>query len=300
MSKSGVVRLLFCFVLIGFVLAGVAGDIALAAQEGNGLSLSPSVAQQVGEDKIELYAAYPAFQDISGETFQFEVELIYEGTQTRTFELSATPIPHWLVSIRSIFQEIELPEIRLEPGAEPSQAVRVILQPVPGEYPEPGEYKTTLTATSGGVEDSIELKAVVADLYRFAFFTESGRLSAEITAGEENHIAASVMNTGTATIDRIDIVGGKPEHWTLEFVPDEIENLEPGFAQEIDVIIIPTQETIAGDYLLNMRAVSTRHRAEFDLRTTVLTPTTWAWVAVVIVLLVIGGVAVMFRRLGRR
>ena len=109
MSRSGVVRLLICLTLIGFVLAGVVGDMALAAQESSQLSVSPSVDQQVdGEDRIELYTAYPAFQDISGETFQFEVELIYEGTQTRTFELSATPIPHWLVSIRSIFHTIFL------------------------------------------------------------------------------------------------------------------------------------------------------------------------------------------------
>jgi len=289
-----------CLALLGVVFGGLAGDMAHASQGDSGSSVLLNQQQVEGGDKIELYTAYPAFKDISGEIFTFEVDLIYEGSETRTFELSVTKIPNWIVQIRSIFQEIELPEIRLEPGKEPSEAVRVIVAPIPGELPEPGEYKTTLTAVSGNIRDSIELKAVVADLHRFAFFTESGRLSAEVTAGKENHLAASVMNTGTTIIDKITIVGGKPEYWTLEFNPDKIENLEPGFAQDVDIVIIPTKETIAGDYMLNMRAVSTRYRAEFDLRATVLTPTVWGWVGVLIVLAVIAGVAVMFRRLGRR
>lgn len=302
MSKARVVRVFTRLSLLCIILGGlVIGPVALAAQDDNKLLLSPLNQQQppVGEG-IELYTAYPALSDISGEIFTFEIDLIYEGTETRTFDLSATKIPHWIVSIRSIFQEIELPAIRLEPGKEPSEAVRVILWPIPGEFPEPGEYTTTLVASSDNIKGSIELTANVTDLHRFAFFTESVRLSAEATAGRENHIAASVMNTGTAIIERIDIVGGRPEYWTLEFYPDKIENLEPGFAQEVDILIIPTKETIAGDYMLNMRAVSDRYRAEFDFRVTVLTPTIWGWVGVLIVLAVIAGVAVMFRRLGRR
>jgi len=301
MSKLTAVRLFICLTLIGFVFAGVVEDTALAAQESDQLSLLPSSSQPAdGEGGLELYAAYPALKDISGNTFTFQVDLIYKGEGTRTFELSATPIPHWVVSIKSVFQEIELPEISLEPGKDPPESVRVVLEPIPGELPDPGEYKTTLTAASGDIKDSIELKAVVADKYRFAFFTESGKLSAEITAGKENHIATSVMNTGTATIDKITITGGKPEYWNLKFVPDKIENLEPGFAQEVDIVITPTKEAPAGDYMLKMRAVCNQYRVDLDLRVTVLTPTTWAWVAVVIVLVVIGGVAVVFRRLGRR
>ncbi len=300
MSKVSVTRILVCLALLGFVLVGVIGDAVLAAQNDNRSPVLPLSQQADGQGEIELYTAYPALKDISGEIFTFEVELIYEGTETRTFELSATAIPHWVISIRSVYTEIELPEIRLEPGKEPTEAIRVILIPIPGEFPEPGEYKTTLEAVSGNIRDSIELKAVVSALYRFAFFTESGRLSTEVTAGKENHVAATVLNTGTATIDKITVVGGRPEYWTLVFSPEKIENLEPGFAQEVDILIIPTRETIAGDYLLNMRAVSTRYRVEFDLRVTVLTPAIWAWVWVVVILVVIGGVAVMFRRLGRR
>ncbi len=294
---KNVVRFCLCLALVSFIFSGA---IAEAAGDIESKASPPRSQQMGGEGKIELYTAYPAIKDVSGETFIFEVDLLYEGNETRTFELSATPIPHWIISIQSIYREVELTEIRLEPGKEPPETIRVILQPLPGEYPEPGEYKTTVSAVSGDLEGSIELKAVVADLYRFAFFTESGRLNTEVTAGQENHIAATVMNTGTATIDKITIVGGKPEYWKLEFKPDEIENLEPGYAQEVDIIIVPTKETIPGDYMLNMRAVSDRYRAQFDLRVTVLTPTTWASVAVVIVLAVIAGVAVMFWRLGRR
>ena len=83
--------------------------------------------------------------------------------------------------------------------------------------------------------------------------------------------------------------------------PDEVESLEAGMAQEVDVIIEPPSKTIAGDYMITMIAISKDlPRREINLRVTVLTPTIWGWVAVLIVLAVIAGLGIIFRRLGRR
>jgi len=69
----------------------------------------------------------------------------------------------------------------------------------------------------------------------------------------------------------------------------------------IDAVIKPPRETIAGDYVVTMIANSSGlANREFELRVTVLTPTVLGWVGIVIVLVVIAGLAVLFRRLGRR
>lgn len=302
MSKSKAVGVFTCLALLGAVFGSLIGaEVVLAVEDDNGSAVLPLQKQQppAGE-RLEFYTPYTILNDISGKSFRYEIELRYEGTETKTFNLSVTQLPRWTVSIRPIIKRIDITQIRLQPGKKPPYAVRVILEPIKGELPEPGEYLITLTASSGNVKASIELKAVVTDLYRFAFSTESGRLNADIAAGKENHIAASVKNTGTATIDKIAVVAGAPEYWVVKFKPEKIENLEPGSTQEVDIIVIPTKETIAGDYILDVGAISSRYGATFDLRATVLTPALWRWVGALVVLAVIAGVTVMYMRLRSR
>ena len=183
------------------------------------------------------------------------------------------------------------------------ETIRVQFAPFAGELPEPGEYVATLEASSGDIKESIKLKAVVTALYRFAFYTASGRLNTEVDAGEDNHLSVVVANTGTAAIEKLSFISSKPSGWNVTFNPDKIDSMEPGMAQEVDVVIKPPSKTIAGDYMVTMKAVSGDFLVaprEFELRVTALTPTIWGWVGVLVVLVVIAGLAVMFRQLGRR
>ena len=175
------------------------------------------------------------------------------------------------------------------------------MAPVEGTEPEPGDYVVTVEVSSGDIKKTIELKAVVTALYRLAFYTASGRLNTEVTAGEENHLSLMLLNTGTAAIEKISFTSSKPSGWSITFNPEEVESLEPGLAQEVDAVITPPRKTIAGDYSVTIRAIGKDlPRREIELRVTVLTPTVWGWVGILIVLAVIAGLGVMFRRLGRR
>jgi len=79
-----------------------------------------------------------------------------------------------------------------------------------------------------------------------------------------------------------------------------VENLAPGLAQDVDVVIEPPEKTIAGDYSITIRADSEETSDSLEFRVTVETPTIWGWVGIAIVLVVIAGLAVLFRQLGRR
>ena len=188
----------------------------------------------------------------------------------------------------------------MESGKAYPETIKVRFGPVSEELPEPGDYVVTLEASSGDIKETIELKAIVTALYRFAFYTAAGRLNTEVTAGEENHLSIVVFNTGTAVIDKIDLLSSKPSGWSITYNPDKVESLEPGLAQDVDIVINPPRKTIAGDYAVTLRAISKEHRSEMELRVTVLTPTIWGWVGIFIVVVVIAGLAVMFRQLGRR
>ena len=69
----------------------------------------------------------------------------------------------------------------------------------------------------------------------------------------------------------------------------------------VPFIIKPPTETIAGDYVVSVRASGKQTSAnEIDIRVTVESPTIWGWVGVGIILVVIAGLAVIFMRLSRR
>ncbi len=308
MNKSGIARIvgyLLCFVLIFTVLAGLVGErTVLATQEGasGSILLPPAQEEPPAEEKLELGSTFPVQSDVAGESYDFDVAFKWTGSEFRTFELNATGPPKWRISLTGGPSGKELQAIGLDPEARFPETLRIGFAPLAGEFPEPGEYVVTLTASSGDITETIELKAVVTALYRYAFYTGSGRLNTKVTAGKENRFSVMIANTGTEVIEKIELLSEKPSKWSIEFEPtDEINNLEPGMAQELYAVIKPPREAIAGDYMVTMQATSPglRKRA-MDIRVTVLTPTVLGWIGIIIVLVVIAGLAYLFRRLGRR
>lgn len=269
------------------MLLGVVGERNAIAQES---------------DLLELGSRFPVQSDVAGESFEFEVFFKWHGDEVTTFQLNASGPPKWTISITGGPSGKELQAIGLEPEARFPETIKINFAPLAGEFPEPGEYAVTLTASSGDITESIELKAIVTALYRYALYTGSGRLSTKVTAGQENRFSVMIANTGTEPIETIELVSSKPSKWTIEFEPtDEINNLAPGMAQELFAVINPPREAIAGDYMVTMQATSPGlARRDMDIRITVVTPTVLGWIGIIIVLLVIAGVAILFRRLGRR
>ena len=292
MSRSRAVHWFVCFVLLFGVVAGLVGNqVLVAAQQDNE---EPPL-----EEKIELDCKYPVLRGESGEGFEFEVKLNYQGNEVRRFELATTAPLSWRAQIMTGYDGKEVTTVELEPGTYP-ETLKVRLSPASREALEPGEYVVTLEVSSGSIKDAIELKAVVTAKYEMLLSTETGRLNTEVTAGKDNHVSILIVNTGTAAIDNISFSSSKPGGWNITFNPAKVESLEPGLIQEVDVVINPPEKTIAGDYAVTLRAESKRLYEKLEFRVTVLTPTIWGWVGILIVVIVIAGLGVLFWQLGRR
>ena len=304
MSKSRAVGYLLCFVLIFGVLGGLGVDsVALAAKESsNSPFLLPPNQEEAPkiESKIELSSPFPTLKATSGNEYEFEVEFTYIGDEDRTFDLTVDTPLNWISLMKPRYEETQISAIRLKGFQTVPEKIKLIVVPLPWDLPEPGEYTVTLTATSGEITGSIDLKAIVTALYKLELYTETGRLNTKATAGEENHVAFKLRNSGSAPIDKVTLSSSKPEGWTITFNPEKVENLEADFAQDLDVVIEPPDKAIAGDYAITLKADSKEIRDDLELRVTVLTPTIWGWVGIGIVLLVIAGLAILFRQLGRR
>ena len=305
MNWSRALHYFICLILFFSVLGGLGGDrVVLAIQESGNDSFLSSLNQEepLPEEKLELVCKYPTFEGKSGDSFEFEVGLKWLGGKPRTFDLAITEVPpRWSAAIVAGYPEKTIFGIGLEPEMQWPEIIRVKFAPVVGELPEPGEYLTILEASSDNIKETIKLKAVVTAKYGLDLYTGTGRLNTEADAGEDNHFSILLANSGSAAIENITFSSSKPEGWSVTFTPDKVESLDTGLTQEVDVVINPPRKTIAGDYMVTLRAESKEFSPDpLQLRVTVLTPTIWGWVGVLIVLAVIAGVGVVFWRLGRR
>ena len=304
MSRLRAVRYLLCFVLLCVMLGGLAGGQVLAVT-GNSDSASalPPSQEEPFKDVVELRSDFPVVSGESGDAIEFEVEVRWMGDERRVFDLAATPPSGWKADIFSgygKYPEVKIAAMVLEPRKFFGNKIKIKVEPLPGNFPEPADYPVMFEVSSEDIRGTVEFTAKVTAKYEFEMRTPTLQLNTEVTAGKDNPLTVLLVNSGSDPIENLSLASTKPEGWDITYEPDKIESLAPGTTQELNVIITPPKETIAGDWSVTLRANSEQASDSLDLRVTVLTPTIWGWVGILIVVLVIAGVGVVFWRLGRR
>jgi len=286
------VRLVCSFILLVGLLAACLPGMALA-QDGE----EPKI-----EEKITITPTYPAVESIAGGDFEFMIELSYVGMEDKVFDLRAIPPKGWEAYMTPRYEkERKISSINLKPTLAGKEDVRVVATAPFWPLPDPGEYKITIEAISETISASVELTAEVTAKYLLATVSESQRYDTTVIAGKDNIFPISVGNIGTDAIDDVKFTPRKPEAWIIEFDPDKIEVLEAFDEQTVNINIKPPAKTVAGDYMVYVRASGKQATAdEMGIRVTVETPTIWGWVGVAIILIVVIGVIVIFMRFSRR
>lgn len=281
--------------LLLVLVVGLVGAQAVWAQEPvKPKPLTPS---------LELESKFPVLSGEATDTFQGEVEIKYSGEVRKRFDLTFTTPKDWIAQAVSSYPEKQIAAVELGPAAEypVTEKITVKFAPIYLEAAEPGEHKITLEVKSGELKKSIDLTAKITAKYKMSITTETGKLNTEATAGKESTFTIKVENEGTVPLDDITFSASKPEGWTISFKPEKVDTIEPFLDKPVDVIIkAPSGKTIAGDYMITINAESKKAKADAQIRVTVLTPSIWGWVGIIIVLVVIAALAVIFRQLGRR
>lgn len=265
----------------------------------------PAQKSPTGE-QLNMTCKYPVLSSYAGSYFSYSIDLEYTGgKEPRLFNLHAEVPSGFSYSIYPGYETTEIAAIRIDPTRGYPETIKVTVRPYVWLTPEPGEYTIKVYASSGDLRSSIELKAIVTAKYDMKIEPGGGRYNTEATAGDDNYFAITVINIGTAPLEKITFsssISGSPSGWRVTFNPDKIDNLAVGDRREVQVNIKPARKTIAGDYMVNISADTEAKNAfaSASIRVTVLVPTVWGWVGVGIIVLVIAGLAVLFMRLGRR
>jgi uncharacterized membrane protein len=267
-----------------------------------------TVKEVVREETIEIRAVHPKIEAIAGADFDFGIEFKYAGAQllesTRSFDLVTKAPPGWEVYMTPQYEKDKrISAIDLKSsGFTYGDQIRLVATAPFWPLPKPGEYKITVEADSGDLKSSVlELGAVITASYQLLLAPAGERYDTTTTAGKDGYFSLKVGNLGTAPIDKVNFSSEKPEGWTIEFKPDKVESLEALTTQTVDITIKTTPETIAGDYMISIRASGAQATSDkLDIRVTVKTPTVWGWVGVFIIAMVVIGLVFTFMRFSRR
>ncbi len=286
-----------------FVTIWAEGDQASTEK----IEIRVTLKRQETTELIEVRPIHPTVEAIAGSDFVFEIEFKYVAEnilgEPKNFDLITKAPQGWEVYFTPQFEKDKhISAIALKPGSVAfSEKTRMVAEAPFWPLPEPGDYKITLDVVSGELKDSIELTAVITASYNLLLAPAGERYDTKAKAGRDNYFSLQVGNLGTAPIDKITFSPDSPEGWSIKFSPEQVDSLEAFGTQVVEMNIKPPPETIAGDYMIGVRASGVQRTSEkINIRVTVETPTVWGWIGVIIIAVVIMGLVVIFMRFSRR
>lgn len=226
--------------------------------------------------------------------FTYTATLRNRTASQKTYALNSKAGEGWGVIFKSGTDSIS--SIALEPN----ESKDITIEVTPPENIEEGSYKIPIQAQAGDISAELILEAVITGSYAMELTTPDGRLSTDITAGDDKVIDLVVKNTGTAPLVDINLTAQTPPNWETEFDKSTIAHLEPGKSETVKVKITASDEAIAGDYVATFTASSAETSSNATYRISVETSTLWGIVAVLIIVLVIAGLYYLVKKYGRR
>jgi uncharacterized membrane protein len=228
-------------------------------------------------------------------TFRYNATLKNSGDQDLTVNLLADTQPGFLVNFKLSGQDVtDIPV-----AANESKRLSVEVKTYP-DMPA-GSYPVHIMAQGGEAQTEANLTAEVTGQPDMSVAGPNGRLSAEAYVGDATPLQVVVQNSGTAAIHNVEMSATQPSGWQVDFEPKHIPEVAAGKQVEVTANIKPSDQAIAGDYVVTVKAKSEDGPTKSeDFRITVLTSTLWgiAGVGLIAVSVVVVGLAVM--RFGRR
>lgn len=163
-----------------------------------------------------------------------------------------------------------------------------------------GEHTIKVTASADGTSATTELKMQLTGQPELSVAGPDGIMSATAQAGSASSVPLIIRNTGSVTAKDISLNATGPNGWDIRFEPAKIDQIEPGKSTTVQASITPSEQSLAGDYMVNVSARAQGQSSDSDLRISVTTSTLWGISGVVLIaialLVLIGAIA----RYGRR
>ena len=257
-----------------------------------------------GDTGVAITTTFPILRGVATSTFNFEIVIQNDTGADSSFTLegnaldeNAQALTGWEINYVPSFGEERLIS-SISVGDALSERVDVRVTPPRGTAA--GDYFVPVRVSDeAGFEATTLLQVTVRGRGDVITTTDTGRLNIEATAGEEASAKLRITNIGTAGLEGVSLVADAPQGWEVTF-QDWAGEVPAANLIDIGFTVLPAADAIPGDYLVTLRTVHPDTADALEIRVTVAQSTIWGWLGIVLVVLVVGGLAGLFWRLGRR
>jgi len=267
--------------------------------EGQGAQASLPLDVALAKDlptKLTVSSKLPSLRGSPKSNFEYALTIKNDSGRNLTASFAADAPADFETSFTEAYGTQELSSIPIEAG----QSKDIKLRVRPPSSVDAGHFPVTVTVNADDAFAKTELALDVVGQPQLQVAGREGLLSARAVASKQSTVPIVVTNSGTAPADNVTLNASAPTGWKVSFEPATIERLVPGKDAEVQALITPSDKSLAGDYMVTVRANSRGEGASSQFRIAVSTSTVWgiagAGVIGLALLLMLGAVA----RFGRR
>ena len=259
------------------------------------LPLAVSLAKELPA-KLTVTTKLPELRGSPKSNFEYTLTIKNDAGRNLTASFAAQAPTNFETSFTEAYGTQELSAIPIEAG----QSKDIKLKVRPPSSIDAGHFPVTVTVKAEDASAKADLALDVVGQPQLHVAGRDGLLSARAVAAKQSSVPVVVTNNGTAPAENVTLNASAPTGWKVTFEPKAIEHLVPGKEAEVQALITPSEKSLAGDYMVSVKANSRGESASSQFRITVATSTVWgmagAGVIGVALLLMLGAVA----RFGRR
>jgi uncharacterized membrane protein len=268
-----------------------------AEGQGNQASLPIQVAlAKELPAKLSVKAQLPSLRGSPKSNFEYTLSVKNDSGRDVTASFAAQAPENFETSFTEAYGTQELSSIPIPAG----QSKDIKLKVRPPNTIDAGHFPVSVTVKAEDATAKTDLALDVVGEPQLQVAGRDGLLSARAVAAQQTSIPVVLTNTGSAPAENVKLSASSPSGWKVTFTPETIDRLVPGKDAEVQALVTPSDKSLAGDYMVAVRANSRGESASSQFRITVNTSTMWGMVGAgvigVALLLMLGAVA----RFGRR
>jgi uncharacterized membrane protein len=245
--------------------------------------------------ELEVISSYSEVTVEAGSSITFPIAIWNKGEKDALALLVVPTAPsNWRTTF--ISDDIEVSSILVEAG----ESTTVKLQVTPPNSVETGSYElVALIGAGDGSQTHLPFVINVAGSYELSLSLST--LYTSVNIGGSLTYTARVTNNGQTPVTTLYLEAVIPDDWEATITPAQVSTLAARESVTFTVEVDTPSDTVAGDYLLAMKAYSDQLESdEIDLRVTAKASTSWGVIGLGVAAVAIAGAAYMFRRFKRR
>lgn len=259
------------------------------------LPLTIQVSSKAGGD-VTLTSDFPSLRGVSGTTFTFNLTLLNGTAQDLTFAVTAVGPTNWEVNATLTGQtQAASAVVQASGNAAVSVSAKAPTDAAPGSFP------INVRATVGDRTIDAQLSVEVTGTNAMTLTTPNQLLSNSGSAGASITQQLVVRNDGTQPLTQVIISETAPTDWKVTYQPSNtIPTIAAKESATITATIVPSNDAIAGDYVVTFRAASSDASGSVDIRMTIETSPLFGFLGLALIVVVLFGLWWVFQRYGRR